>query len=188
VPSDKGLDRPAFAQLYEQRADDLLVFFTRRTLDPEIARDLWAETFAQAFAARRRFRGQSSEQAVSWLYGIAYRQLALYHRRGQAERRAPDRLGLQQPQFGEEDVERLVALADLDTVRGGVAAALSQLKPALRDAVRLRVVDELPYEQVAARLGISEQAARARVSRGLRALRHHASPSPLDPTTIEVTS
>lgn len=77
MPSDKGLDRPAFAHLYEQRADDLLVFFTRRTLDPEIARDLWAETFAQAFAARRRFRGQSSEQAVSWLYGIAYRQLGI---------------------------------------------------------------------------------------------------------------
>jgi RNA polymerase sigma-70 factor (ECF subfamily) len=36
--------------------------------------------------------------------------------------------------------------------------------------VRLRVVDELPYPDVAARLGISEQAARARVSRALRAL------------------
>ena len=36
--------------------------------------------------------------------------------------------------------------------------------------MRLRVVDELGYPAIATRLGISEQAARARVSRGLRAL------------------
>jgi DNA-directed RNA polymerase specialized sigma24 family protein len=36
--------------------------------------------------------------------------------------------------------------------------------------VRLRVVDELAYPVVAARLGITEQAARARVSRALRVL------------------
>jgi DNA-directed RNA polymerase specialized sigma24 family protein len=34
----------------------------------------------------------------------------------------------------------------------------------------MRVVDELPYATVASRLAISEPAARARVSRGLRAL------------------
>ena len=39
-----------------------------------------------------------------------------------------------------------------------------------REAVRLRVVDELEYDELAARLSISAQTARARVSRGLRAL------------------
>ena len=34
----------------------------------------------------------------------------------------------------------------------------------------MRVVDDLPYEEVARRLGVSEPTARARVSRGLRAL------------------
>ncbi len=51
-----------------------------------------------------------------------------------------------------------------------LAAALAQLSPAVRDAVRLRVVDELPYLDVANQLDITEQAARARVSRGLAAL------------------
>jgi RNA polymerase sigma-70 factor (ECF subfamily) len=32
------------------------------------------------------------------------------------------------------------------------------------------VLDELPYPQIAERLGVSEQTVRARVSRGLRAL------------------
>jgi RNA polymerase sigma-70 factor (ECF subfamily) len=38
-------------------------------------------------------------------------------------------------------------------------------------AIELRIVRELPYPEVAAELGVSEQTARARVSRGLRALR-----------------
>ena len=40
--------------LYERHAETLLVFFTRRTFDPEVATDLWAETFAQALAGRRK--------------------------------------------------------------------------------------------------------------------------------------
>jgi RNA polymerase sigma-70 factor (ECF subfamily) len=47
---------------------------------------------------------------------------------------------------------------------------MSELSTAQRDALRLRVVDDLPYSTVAARLGISEPTARARVSRALRAL------------------
>ena len=39
-----------------------------------------------------------------------------------------------------------------------------------RRAVELRVVDEHGYDDVAGVLGVSEQTARARVSRGLRAL------------------
>jgi RNA polymerase sigma-70 factor (ECF subfamily) len=42
----------------------------------------------------------------------------------------------------------------------------------LPDAVRLRVVDELEYEDVARQLGTTPAAARVRVHRGLAALRH----------------
>jgi RNA polymerase sigma-70 factor (ECF subfamily) len=51
-----------------------------------------------------------------------------------------------------------------------VTSALADLGAEQREAVRLRAVDELGYPAIARRLGISEQAARARVSRGLRAL------------------
>lgn len=188
VPSPAGLDRTAFLRLYDGHACELLVFFTRRTLDPEIARDLWAETFAQAFAARARCRAADGTQAASWLYGIAYRQLAMYHRRGRTERRAVERLGLQGPSFTEVDIDRLVRLADVDALRGSVAAALDALAPALRDAVRLRIVEELEYPDVAARLGVSEHAARARVSRGLRSLQQKTSQVPPDLRTLQVNS
>ena len=47
---------------------------------------------------------------------------------------------------------------------------LARLIDDQRDALRLRVVEERSYPEVADALGVSEQTARARVSRGLRAL------------------
>jgi RNA polymerase sigma-70 factor (ECF subfamily) len=55
-------------------------------------------------------------------------------------------------------------------VRADLAAALADLPTSQLDAVRLRVVEELPYAQVAMRLGCSEGAARVRVTRGLARL------------------
>jgi len=50
------------------------------------------------------------------------------------------------------------------------AHALAALPEEQRRAVELRVVQEHGYAEIATMLGISEQNARARVSRGLRAL------------------
>jgi RNA polymerase sigma-70 factor (ECF subfamily) len=74
------------------------------------------------------------------------------------------------PVLSDAEQARVEDLAELGTLRAAVAAALDDLSPDQREAVRLRVVAELDYPVIAGRLGISEQAARARVSRGLRAL------------------
>jgi DNA-directed RNA polymerase specialized sigma24 family protein len=42
----------AFVELYRRHAEDLLRYFARRTLDPEAAAELTAETFAEAYASR----------------------------------------------------------------------------------------------------------------------------------------
>jgi RNA polymerase sigma factor (sigma-70 family) len=156
--------------LYSRHHDDLLLFLARRTADVEIALDLWSETFAQAVAGRSKFRGTTEAEAVGWLYGIARRQLARYFRRGYAERRAMQRLGLERPPADEELLADIAHRARLDAMRAELSAALASLSEPVREAVRLRVVDELPYIEVAQSLSISEQAARARVSRGLAAL------------------
>jgi RNA polymerase sigma-70 factor (ECF subfamily) len=171
-------------RLYAQHAESLLLFLARRTADPQIALDLWAEVFAQAAAAARRFRGSGDAEAAGWLYGIARRQLALYYRRGHAERRALDRLTLERPPADPGVLAEIERRAGLDALRADLAAALAQLSPAIRDAVQMRVVDELPYADVARRLAISEQAARARVSRGLAALAGLLG----EPTTYEEVS
>jgi RNA polymerase sigma factor (sigma-70 family) len=165
---DSVTTRSAFSRVYEAKAQELLVFLVRRTFDVEVARDLTAETFAQAFEHRSRFRGRTDAEAEAWLYGIARHQLARYARRGVVHRKAIERLGIQVPQVSEEDHQRIIELAGLADLRKSVADAFSALPPDQREALRLRVVDEHAYPDVAATLGVSEETARARVSRALR--------------------
>lgn len=166
----QGLTNDALAALYERHARSLLVFLTRRTFDAEVALDLLGETFAQAVLCRRRFRGSDEETAKAWLFGIARNQLARYFKRGAVERRGLERLRLDAPSAPEEELARVEATAGLGDLRAALRDELAALSDDHREAIRLRVVDELPYPHIAARLGVSEQVVRARVSRGLRAL------------------
>src|SRR4051812_22716366 len=156
--------------LYARHREELLVFLARRTADPQIALDLWAETFAQAVAGGHRYRGTTEDEAAGWLYAIARRQLALYYRRGGIEQRALARLQLEREPASPELLAEVSRRAGLGELRAELADALAQLSPGMRAAVQLRIVDELPYPDLARNLGITEQAARARVSRGLSKL------------------
>ena len=159
-----------FTAAYRAHSRSILIFLARRTYDPETALDLTAETFAQAYEGRRRFRGANEEDVAAWLFGIARHVLARYFRRGKAEQRALTRLGIEVPSLEPDDLVRVVELAGLDELRGAVARELGTLSEEHREALRLRVVEELSYGDVARRLAITEAAARARVSRGLRKL------------------
>jgi RNA polymerase sigma factor (sigma-70 family) len=163
-------DLGEFDDLYRRESEGVLVFFTRRTFDPEIALDLTAETFAQAYVGWRRLRGHSREERQAWLYTIARRQLSHYLRRGRVERDALVRLGIQVPVAHEDDLRIIEQRAELTELRCTVGDELGRLTTEQRRALELRVVQERPYEEVAREMGISEPAARARVSRGLRAL------------------
>jgi RNA polymerase sigma-70 factor (ECF subfamily) len=74
------------------------------------------------------------------------------------------------PHASEDDLREIEELAGLDTLRAVLGHELRRLSRDQREALRLRVVEERPYPEVAVALGVSEQTARARVSRGLRAL------------------
>jgi RNA polymerase sigma-70 factor (ECF subfamily) len=164
------LDATALGELFEAEGPRLLAFVTRRTFDAEQALDIVGEAFAVAFERRTKFRGGSREEAVAWLYAICRTQLNHQFRRRGAERRALSRLGVDRPVMGEDERRRVEELAGLAQLRAVVADELERLPADQRAAVRLRVVDELDYDEVAARLDITQQTARARVSRGLRAL------------------
>jgi RNA polymerase sigma factor (sigma-70 family) len=155
----------AFEHLYDQTAQRLLVSLTRRTQDVDVARELWAECWAAAFEGWPRCRATDTPSLEAWVFGIARRRLADYWRAGAIPKFAPD-----------ED-EELARVAELDALREVVADALALLPQRRRRAVALRIVDGLSYPDVAARLGCSEDAARANVSRGLRALQRTLGPT-----------
>lgn len=156
--------------LYERHTDGVLRFFARRVADTQVALDLWAETFAQAVAGARRFRGRNADDEAAWLFAIARNQLAGYLRRGYAEQRTVRKLGIERPPVDDALLAEVERRSGLEGLRSELAIALATLSEDNRRAVALRVVEELPYPQVASLLGISEVAARARVSRGLQAL------------------
>src|SRR3954453_8751662 len=168
--SSRLSESDVFAEMYAAHSRRLISFFARRTYDAQLALDLTAETFAQAFSGRRRFRGTTDAEASAWLFRIAERQLARYWRRGRAERRAVRKLGIDVPALDDEAAARIIQLAGLADLRAALAEELARLPEPTQRALHLRVVEERDYSEVADLLGISEAAVRARVSRGLIAL------------------
>lgn len=160
----------AFVALYERDAETVLFFFARRTLDVEVSLDLTAETFAQAWRGWPNVRVDSVEEVQGWLFTIARRQLGRYLRRGRVERRALRRVGIAVPALDDDDIAQIERASELAGLRSLLAGELKKLTGDQRRALQLRIVEELPYREVALRLGTSEPTARARVSRALRAL------------------
>ena len=175
VPSEPD----AFADFYEEYAERVLRFFARRVAQPDVAFDLASETFAVALERCRQFRGSTPEEEQGWLFAIARSQLSHFWRRGAVEHAALTRLGIPVITPDAEDLERIEALADLETVRGEVAAALGALSGEQREAVQMRVVGEMDYADIADRVGVTEDVVRARVSRGLRTLATDLKPAEL---------
>jgi RNA polymerase sigma factor (sigma-70 family) len=167
------IDEAAFAELYDRHAPALAAWLRRRS-DPDTAQELLAETFAQAWCSRRRFKPERGT-ARAWLFGIAQHLLFGYYRRLEVEDRARRRLGVVLEPALDDDAD---ARLDAAALRAELSARLARLPDATREAVLLRVVEQLDYHELARRLGCSNAAARLRVSRGLRELRREPSLSP----------
>jgi RNA polymerase sigma-70 factor (ECF subfamily) len=156
-----------FAAFYRRHAEAVLAYFARRVHHAEAAADLTAETFAAAVVARERFHPERGP-AAAWLYGIAAHKLADYQRRGRLEDRMRRELGMLRRAVSPEDVVEIEALG-----RDIAADMLAPLPEEQRVAVAAHVLDEASYEELARTAGVTTSAIRHRVSRGLRALRHH---------------
>jgi RNA polymerase sigma factor (sigma-70 family) len=164
-------DADAFAELYDRYARDAVAWARRGGVQEPDVVDVVAELFAQAWRSRRRFRDPGDGGAGAWLHGIARHLIARYHRRGRADDSARRRLGMAVDHSGaslDTAVERLALLDRRDELELAVAG----LPPAQAVAVRLRVVDELSYDEIASRLACTPAAARKHVSLGLQALRN----------------
>jgi RNA polymerase sigma-70 factor (ECF subfamily) len=158
-------DPTAFRELYERYAPRMHAFHLARSRDPQAALDLTAETFAQAWLARRRFRDEAGGSAGPWLFAIARHVLSASVRRRRIEQSACARLGLLLPREAEAPQPDEAWLEGLDE-------ALAELTEGEHEAIRLRVLGELEYGEVARELRTTPAAARVRVHRGLTKLRN----------------
>jgi RNA polymerase sigma factor (sigma-70 family) len=158
----------AFGELFRRHAQAVHSWLRARGGE-RIAGELTAETFAQAALSLRRFRDEAGGSALPWLLGIARNLLRRSLERERIEAKARRRLGMPIVSYDPE-IEGVDRRADAERLAPEIAAALAQLPEAQRDALELRVVRELTYDEVAATLDCTPLAARIRVSRALTSL------------------
>jgi RNA polymerase sigma-70 factor (ECF subfamily) len=161
-----------FEAFYRANLDVVLAFCFARTGDAELAADLAAESFAAALAARDRYSPRLGS-ARQWLLGIAAHKTIDALRRGHVERRAQQQLGVSQITWSEDDLDYVTHVDPRPLER-----VLAELPDDQRQAIQAHVLDELGYGEIARVTGVSEQAMRKRVSRGLAALRRQLTKEP----------
>ena len=149
-------DAGAFREFYDRYAERVLGYHQRRCRDEDAAHELTAETFAQAWLVRTRFRDECEGSAGPWLFGIARNVLLVSVRRRALEASARERMGMLVTPAPVSPQEEWLDGLDDDEVP---------------EAVRLRVLDDMSYDDIATTLGTTPAAARVRVHRGLAALR-----------------
>ena len=163
-------DPAAFATFYRRNRDSLLTWLYRQTLDAEVAADLAAEVFAVVVERRDRF-DPGRGPARAWLWGLANVELNRWRRRGAIAERARRRIGMPVLAVDDEAISYVETLVDIGQVAERLRGHVHRLPDGERAALELRVFHDLPYTEVASRLGCAPGAARVRVSRALARLR-----------------
>lgn len=174
----KAQDAAAFDFLVNDRTPEIYALLYRLTEDPEEARDLTQETFLQAYRNIQHFRGDADLR--TWLYRIAVNQARNRWRWWKRRRRGVTvsldaAAEADQPSIGSrladersENPEQFTLARERESA---IMSALRSLARPYREAVVLRDVEGLSYEEVAAALDISVGTVKSRLSRGRLELR-----------------
>jgi RNA polymerase sigma-70 factor (ECF subfamily) len=151
----------AFEELFRQFQGRVFAWIVRIVRDRGVAEDLTIETFWRIYRTRTRFRPDGSFSA--WAYRIAT-NLAINHlrrRHSRVEVALPDDLA--QPGSSDANVHREMG----EQIRRAVLT----LPAKLQLVVMLALVEERPYQEIAAAQGIALGTVKSRVFRAVRILR-----------------
>jgi RNA polymerase sigma-70 factor, ECF subfamily len=171
-------DRPAveaarrdphqFEILYRRYVAQVYSFALYETRDQALAEDITAQVFLRALAGLPRFREQAAPPDSSfrvWLFQIARRTLSNERRR--ARRRPVAPLELAASVAGPVDIERQVVTRD-ELERA--LAAIHRLPDDRRQALLLRLVQEMSTAEIAGVMQRSEGAVRVLIHRALKGI------------------
>ena len=190
MTTDRDIDRDLVgrAQQGEKRAFDLLVGKYQRKLsrllsrfirDPAEVEDVTQEAFIKAYRALPTFRGDSA--FYTWLYRIGINTAKNYL--VAAGRRAPTNT-----EFNAEEAEGFEdagELRDINTpesimmskeIVATVNAAMDELPEELRQAVQLRELEGLSYDEIAAIMNCPIGTVRSRIFRAREAISERLKP------------
>jgi RNA polymerase sigma factor (sigma-70 family) len=152
------VESAAFEKVFEDQFDAIYGYLARR-VGPDVGRELAAEAFTRAIAARKKFDPLRGE-ARAWLFGIAANLLRRHYRDEERRLRALARLDL--PFVAEEPQE---------PHEPRVAAALAEMPRIERDALLLFAWADLTYDEIAVALDIPVGTVRSRIHRARQRMR-----------------
>jgi RNA polymerase sigma factor (sigma-70 family) len=151
-----------FEVIFDRHAARVLRYLRLRVGD-DLAGELTAETFAQAFHHRQRY-DPARGSAIPWLYGIASNPLRMHWRTEQRRLRAYAQAAVRQPDNVSMDRIEVGSLAP------GLSEGLLALSRGEREVLLLHAWAELSQEEIADVLAISPGAVRKRLHRARAAL------------------
>jgi len=157
--SDRPLDAVDVERVHERRGRDLFGLCRRLGLNEDEANDAVQETFLRMWHESRR--GVAIADPEGWAFRVAYRLAMDQHRLGRAARSVVARLA------SATSARDPIDPAD----RLSVWAAVDRLPPRQRAVLYLRYRADLPYERIAAVMGITANGARNDASVATASLR-----------------
>ena len=165
VEAHRAGDPHAFAEIVQTHYASLLAYARRRLRHDQDAEDAVQETLLRAFRHLRRFGADGEWRLGPWLQKILAN---VCH--DAAARRLPTASLTEEISDSHADAD--VGSTSSDPVAlAAVRDAIATLPVNQRRAFELRIVDDLPYPEVALQMGITEDNARARVTRARSQLR-----------------
>jgi RNA polymerase sigma-70 factor (ECF subfamily) len=169
-------DRSAFALLVRRHQTPLYNFTLRQLRSAPVAEEIVQEAFLRVVHNAADFKHEA--RFVTWLYTIA-RNLCIDHARKRALRQHPS---LDEPKRAEEgdgptlgdqtadgraNVERAASSSE---IRERVLAAVDALPDDQREVFLMREVSNLPFKEIAAIVGVSENTIKSRMRYALERL------------------
>jgi RNA polymerase sigma factor (sigma-70 family) len=157
-------DVDAFMRLYHAYLPAVYRYAFARLGRRQDAEDATALVFERAWTSIKRYRPTGSFRA--WLFTIAHRVVVDQYRQGSQPAVAVDALAdtLRDPAAGPEE-QGLVA-----TELQRLWAIVAQLRPAQQQLIALRVLADLPYDEIARMVGKREAAVKMSAYRALAEL------------------
>ncbi len=162
-------DQEAFEELVRLYEKRVLALTRRMCRNPEDAAEAAQEAFFAAWQGLKSFRGDSSFS--TWLYRLASNACVdLLRREGKRQAAVSlddEDLNLDFPaslSSPQEEVERR-------ELREQIEAGLRALPPSLREALILREMQQLRYDEIGEALGLDIGTVKSRISRGRKKLR-----------------
>ncbi|HVS62487.1 MAG TPA: sigma-70 family RNA polymerase sigma factor [Thermoanaerobaculia bacterium] len=162
-------DPEAFDEYYQMFAGLIYNLTLRQCGDPEAASDLSQEVLIRVYRSLGRFKGHSTLK--TWTYRVCINLC-----RSKLGRRRLVTLPLERddgslrdvPDEGPGPEARAISRSERDLL----SAALPKLDLAFREAVVLRDLEDLSYQEIAEVLGVPIGTVRSRIARGRDQLRH----------------